>query len=168
MKWNTTQVRWNTTHILNYVCVLCPATLSDQPTEAVPVWEQLISSRCATPMSARISTVTRERSNAMLGTLTLSYIATSTTGCLMNTQTVSVHPQMEREWSSLVERWAQKEAVIPNIPAWGWKTQVMIHSRNFKNEWKPKRGSKHIIVECGWVLYIGNWHLAILLSKALS
>lgn len=97
-------MRWNTTHILNYVCVLCPATLSDQPTEAVPVWEQLISSRCATPMSARISTVTRERSNAMLGTLTLSYIATSTTGCLMNTQTVSVHPQMEREWEMGSER----------------------------------------------------------------
>lgn len=38
-------------------------------------------------MSARTSTVTQEKSSA-----TLQITTTNTTGCLMNTQTVSTHP----------------------------------------------------------------------------
>lgn len=91
-----------TRHVLNNASNFCSAPFSDQPTEAAPVWERLISSRCATGKSARTSTATRERTNAMPGTLTMSCIATSTTGCLMNTQTVSVHPQVEERGSAAV------------------------------------------------------------------
>lgn len=113
-----------TWHVLNNAFNFYSATFLDQPTEAAPVWEQLISSRCAIGKSARISTATRERTNAMPGTLTMSCIATSTTGCLMNTQTVSVHPQVEEG----VQQFSEVRKV------------------------RSKRRSNHIeIVECGWV-----------------
>lgn len=147
---------WNT--------VLCPATLSGQPTEAVPAWGRLISSRCATPTSARISTVTRGRSSATLGTLALNSTATSTTGCLMNTQTVSAHQHMERGWSSLVntERGCQKTKDTSLRKK--KKPYVMIHCGSCKYEWKPKRGSKHIILECGSVLEDFIYRLCLLWS----
>lgn len=63
-------------------------------------------------------------------------------------------PQMEEGWRSLLERWEQKEAV-KNKGAWKWENEVMIHCGSCKYERKPERGSKHIILDCGQVLYIG-------------
>lgn len=63
-------------------------------------------------------------------------------------------PQMEEGWRSLLERWEQKEAV-KNKGAWEWENEVMIHCGSCKYEWKPERGSKHIILDCGQILYIG-------------
>lgn len=116
-----------TRHALNNAFNFCSATFSDQPTEAAPVWERLISSRCATGKSARISTATRERTNAMPGTLTMSCIATSTTGCLMNTQTVSVHPQVEdgvQQFSELRKSTEQKT----EQPHWNCQMRSGVHT----------------------------------------
>lgn len=137
-------------HILNDVCVLCPATHSDQPTEGVPAWGRLISSRCATPTNARTSTATRGRSSATLGTLALNSTATSTTGCLTNTQTVSAHLQMERGEAV----WWRKKLPERRMPVWEW--QPLCDDTQWKlSIWMKAKKRKQTILVCFWVLYIG-------------
>lgn len=129
-----------------------PCRPPDQPTEAAPVWERFTSSRCATPTSARISTVTCERSNATLWTLALNSTETSTTGCLMNTQTVSIHQQIGRLDEVIWSRDRHRKRLLgERYQPENDELLVIIHCGSCKYESEPKTGRKHIMLECGWV-----------------